>query len=586
MLTSIGNDVRYALRMLMKSPGFALAAMITLALGIGGNTAVFTVTNAVLLRALPYHEPQQLVLLNTQRRANRNQSGFTLNRYDLVKARNQSFSGVAVFTNDSFNLTGHGDPQQVPVARVSPDFFSVLGVAPQLGRTFTDDEGQPAGKPVVMISDALWHTRFGGDPNVVGQTISLDSAPYTIIGVLPAGVPFPFVGPAEVWSPRYFELTLLSTEHLRAGTGYLTGIARLKPGVSIQSATAELEVLHQQYSQENPKAPDSGSDIAMAVDDLQSLIVKDIRPKLMTLFEIVPLVLLIACANVASLLLSRALARKREIAIRTALGAPRKTLVRQLLTESVLLSLISGALGLGLGFWGTRILGHLAQSNFPPGMALTMDGRVLLFTIAVSLITGLAFGIFPALHLLRTNVNAELRDEGRGTTGGHRRVQVKNILVIVQIALCMVLLIVASLLIRTFANLQHVELGFDPQNVLTMNVSLSTVKYANKDQQVAFFDELVRTVSALQGVRNAAVAAALPLNPKRITPVLPEGQPEVELARRPFIIIEAVSPAWFQTVRVPIRMGRSFDDHDNAQSPKVILVNETFARRYFPNQNP
>jgi putative ABC transport system permease protein len=285
-------------------------------------------------------------------------------------------------------------------------------------------------------------------------------------------------------------------------------------------------------------------------------------------------------------LLSRALSRGKEIAIRSALGARRTAIVRQLLIESMLMAMISGALGLGLGLWGTRLLGRYGEANLPGGFDFTIDGRVLLFTLLISVLTGVAFGSFPALKLAHTNINSELRDEGPGTTGGHKRIQAKNLLVIFQIAVCMLLLIGAMLTIQTFANLQRVDLGFDPNNVLSMNISLPTVKYSKPEQQVAFFDELLRRVNAVPGVRSASISAALPLTPKRITPILPEGQAEVPLAQRPFIIIEAIGTQWFQTMSVPLRNGRAFTDADNAQSPRVVIINDSLARRFWPNENP
>jgi putative ABC transport system permease protein len=586
LLTALRQDVKYGLRMLAKNPGFTLAAVVTLALGIGGNTAIFTVTNALLLRALPYKDPGRLVMLNKQHRGGGDEgASLTLNRYELIRDRNHSFSGIAVWAIDSFNLTGRGEPEQVPVARVSPNFFDLLGVAPQLGRDFNAQDGEVAGLPVVMISDALWRTHFGGDRGIVGQTVTLDSQPYTIIGVLPAGIQFPFVGSADVWSPRYFELTFMTPAHIRGGVGYLTAVARLAPGVSIKSAAAEMDVLNSQYSQEFPKAPDAGPDVSVAVGNLQELTVANVHSLFMILSIAVGLVLMIACANVASLLLSRALARSKEIAIRSALGARRSAIIRQLLIESMLLALISGGLGLGLGIWGTKVLGGFGHVNLPGGFEFSVDGHVLIFTLFVSLLTGLIFGSFPALKLARTNINSELRDEGRGTTGGHKRMQAKNLLVIFQIAVCMLLLIGASLMIQTFAHLQRVDLGFDPANVLSLNISLPTVKYAKAEQQTAFFDELLRKVDAVPGVRSASISAALPLTPRRITPILPEGQPEVPLAQRPFIIIEAIGEQWFQTMRVPMKMGRAFTDADNAQAPRVVIINEALARRFWPNEN-
>ncbi|HZD93527.1 MAG TPA: ABC transporter permease, partial [Candidatus Sulfotelmatobacter sp.] len=440
--------------------------------------------------------------------------------------------------------------------------------------------------PVIVITDTFWRNRFGGDRSVLGQTVALDGTPHTIIGVLPAGVQFPFLGPAELWTPRYFEHSLFTPQRLRMGVGYLSIIARLGPAISRDRAIAELNVLHQQFQKENPGAPDAQPDLSVVLTSLQESVVANIRPMLLVLSGAVGVVLLIACANVASLLLSRALSRKKEIAVRTALGAKRGMVIRQLLTESVLLALIGGVLGLGLSWAATRYLATAGSDNLPPGVPIAMDNRVLLFMIVISLLTGIVFGIFPALQLSQTNVNQTLRDEGRGSTGGHRRMQLRGLLVVGQVALSLMLLIGAGLLVRSFSRLLRVDPGFDPQNVLTMNVSLPTVKYAGAQKQISFFDDLLRRVSATPGVRQVAISAALPLSFKRITPVLPEGMAEVPLPERPFIDIEAVSPQWFPTMRVPMKMGREFADADNAQAPKVIIVNETFARRFWPHENP
>jgi putative ABC transport system permease protein len=583
-MASLVQNLRFGARMLLKNPGFSLAAIVTLALGMGGNTAIFTITSALMFRPLPYASPQQLVALDTRDKA-QNSRCCTLGWTDLIREHNQSFSGFAVAALDGFNLSGRGEPRQVAAGRVSPEFFEVLGVKPVLGRAFLPDEGQPAGKPVVMISNELWHSQFGADRNVVGQTVTLDSTAYTVVGVLPAGIHFPFLGPADVWTPRYFEHSLFTPQRLRQGVGYLGAVARLRPGVSREKALAEMQVLHQQYRKENPAAPDADPGIAPSVSNLQDSLVANLRLTLLLLSVAVGVVLLIACANVASLLLSRALARKREIAVRTALGAQRGALIFQLLTENVLLAFVGGALGLGVSWAATRYLASLSQNNLPQGIPVTMDARVLLFTLGLSVFTGLAFGIFPALQLSRTNVNETLRDEGRGSTGSHHRVQLRGALVAGQVALSLLLMISAGLLVRSFSRLLRVDPGFDPQNVLTMNVSLPTVKYADTQKQIAFFDDLLRRVSALPGVRSAAISAALPLNPIRITPILAEGQPEVPLGERPFTIIEAISPSWFRTMSVPLRTGRQFTDADNAEAPKVLIVNESLARRYWSHEN-
>jgi putative ABC transport system permease protein len=583
-MQALFRNLRFGVRMLGKNPGFTFAAVVTLALGIGANTAIFTVTSALLLRPFPYHDPEQLVSVSAKDKTTDRPN--TLLRYELVRDANQSFQSVAVWTNDNLNLTGSGEPLQVPVARVSPSFFSMLGVQPQLGRTFTDDEGRPEGKAVVMLSDSIWHSRFHGDRNIVGQTVTLDATPHTIVGVLPGDVQFPFVGPADIWTPRYFEFSLMTPQRLRTGVGYLEMAARLRPGTTLAQANAELALLNQRYREQNPAAPDADPSVIMAAETLRNLVVGDVRGKVLVLSAAVAVVLLIACANVASLLLSRALARKKEIAVRTALGATRGMLVQQLLTESMLLALLAGALGVGLSWGATRALVRWGASQIPQGIPIGVDLRVLLFLLSISIFAGIIFGMVPALQLARVNPNTTLRDEGRGISAGHARSQMKNLLVVGQVALSLLLFIGAGLLLRSFVQLLHVDPGFEADNVLTMNVSLPTVKYAKPEQQIAFFDEVLRRVTALPGVRDAATSAALPLSFKRITPVLPEGQPDVPLPQRPFIDIEAISPQWFQTMRVPLRGGRAFIDADNAQAPKVVLVNETFAHRFWPNQSP
>ncbi|HYL96014.1 MAG TPA: ABC transporter permease [Terriglobales bacterium] len=578
------RDLRLAARMLRKNDGFAVISILTLALGIGANTAIFTVTSALLLRPFPYRDPQQLVSVDA--RDEGKDFGGTLLRYELLRDHSQSFQSVAAWANDNFNVTGHGEPLQVPVARVTANFFSLLGVQPELGRPFTADEGLPEGKFVVMLSNSFWRSRFGGDRNIIGQTINLDTTPHTIIGVLPAGMQFPFVGEADLWTPRYFELTLMPAQRLRLGVGYLGLVARLRPGTMLARAQAELAVLNRQYRRQNPTAPDAGPEVVMAAEPLRDLVVAGVRSKVLILSAVVALVLLIACANVASLLLARALARKREIALRAALGASRGALVRQLLAESTLLALAGGALGIGLSWLAIRALLAWGAGQLPQGIPIAMDSRVLLFTLLVSLVTGILFGIFPALQLSRAEPSTPLREEGRSSTAGHARVHTTSLLVVGQVALSLLLLIGAGLLLRSFARLLRVEPGFDAHNLLTMNVSLPTVKYAKPEQQVAFFDEVLRRVSILPGVRNAAISAALPLGWKRITPVLPEGQANVPLGERPFIDIEAVSPQWFDTMRAPLLAGRQFTAADNAQAPKVLIVNQTFAHRFWPGQNP
>ena len=578
------RDLRFGARRLAASPGLTIVAILTLAVAIGTNVAIFSVMSALLLRPFPYRQPEQLVSIQVKDETT--DHGGTLLRYELLRDKARVFESVAAWANDDFNLTGVGEPVQVPVARVSPNFFSTLGVRAQIGRTFNEDEGRAEGKPVVVLSESIWRSRFNSDRNIVGLTVTLDGKPHTVIGVLPAGVQFPFVGPADIWTPRYFEHTLFSPQRLRMGVGYLGFLGRLGAGQTMAQGNAELAVLNQQYREQNPTAPDAAASIQTTAVPLRDLVVGDVRGKLWMLSGAVALLLMIGCANVASLLLSRALARRRELAVCAALGASRGAVVRQLLAESMLLALVAGGLGAALGWAADRALSTWGATELPGGIPVGMDLRVLLFTVLISLLTGIVTGIFPAVQLARTDLNSTLRDEGRGISGGRARGRLKNLLVIGQVALSLLLLISAGLLLRSFEQLLRVDPGFEPDHVLTMNVSLPTAKYTKPEQQTAFFDEVLRRVSALPGVRDAAISAALPLSWKRVTPLLPDGQPNVPLAQRPFIDIEAISPQWFRTMRVPMLGGRGFTAADDAHAPKVVIANEAFARRFWPGENP
>jgi putative ABC transport system permease protein len=582
-MQSLFRDLRFCARTLAKNPFFTLSVILTLALGIGANTAIFTVANALLLRPFPYRNPAQLVSIETK--DDSKDFGCTLLRYELMRDLNRSFESVAVWANDNLNETGRGEPIQVPIARVSPSFLPMLGVQPQFGRAFTQEDGTPEGKPVVMLSDAMWRTRFHADRNAIGQTVTLDSTANTIIGVLPAAAQFPFMPKAEIFSPRYFELSLIPPQRLRMGVGYLNLMARMRADVALSQANTELAVLNQRYRDQNPTAPDASKSNQMVAESLRDKVVGAVRRKVLILFAAVTVVLLITCANVASLLLSRAIARRKEIAMRAALGASRGMIFRQVLTESLLLALLAGVIGVAIGRAATRFFAVEGASQIPSGIPITLDLNVLLFTAGISALAGILFGIVPALQSSRVDLNSTLRDEGQGASISHTRARMKNLLVVSQVALSLLLLIGAGLLLRSFEHLLHVDPGFDAHNVVTMNVSLSTAKYGKADQQIAFFDDVLRRVSSQPGVSSAAISAALPLSWKRITPVLPEGQPDAPLAQRPFVDIEAISPLWFQTMRVPMRAGRVFSAGDDASAPPVVIVNESFARQFWPGDN-
>ena len=588
-MSAIPRDIRYAIRTLTKAPGFAAVAILTLALGIGANTAIFTVANALLLRPLPYGNPQRLMMLfqtNVEDRSE--QSVFSYPYFSRLRDQQHSFSGVSAFTADDFDMSGRGEPRQIAAGRVTWNFFDVLGVRPALGRSFFASEGQLGSQRVLILSHRFWMSEFGGAGNVIGQNLVLNALSYTIVGVLPAGFTFqPLGNDTQVWIPREFELNIVTQEHIQSGTGYLQGIARLAPGVTIEQARSELEVLHKEYCRDNSSRLDADPKWPTTVMPLQTMVVANVRVAVLVLMAAVGVVLLIACANVASLLLSRALKRKKEIAVRTALGARRGTIVRQLLVESLLLAAISGMVGILLGYAGTRALLALNQDTVSQlSNGVTMDWRVLSFTVAISLLSGVLFGLAPAVQLSKTDLNSVLRDEGRGSTGTRRAASSQNLLVVAQVALSMILLIGSGLLIRSFLALLNVNPGFDPSNVLTMRINLPPSRYGTNPQMVSFYNEALRQMQSLPGVTAAAISSALPPISTREAPVLAEGQPVVPLSQRPILTIQTISPDYAKVMRVPLERGREFTGEDNQATPTVAMVNQAFVRRYWPNENP
>lgn len=585
MTSSISQDLRYAFRMLAKTPAFTVTAILTLALGIGANTAIFSVANALLLRSLPYQDPDDLVIVTHARGPNRRP--FTYVRAIFLAEHSRSFTAFAPFMTDNFNMTGRGEPEQLPAVRTGWKFFDILGLRPTLGRSFQPDDDQPGSRPVILISQSLWKRRFSADPRVIGESVTLDSVDNTIIGVLPADFEFAPAGRSiDVWATRAFEQSGLTPEQAREGQAYVLGLARIRRGVSIDQAQAEMLVLDSEYLREHPAMSDADSRFGISLNQLQQLMVANIRTAVLVLFGAVGLVLLIACANIASLLWSRAMARRKEIAIRAALGASRSEIVRQLLIESLLLALGGGALGVVISFWGTRVLSALPASTLPRINPIYMDGEVLAFAFGLSLFTGVLFGLMPTLQFSKPDVQTVLREEGRAVAGGRRRSFARAMLVVSQIALSMILLVGAGLLMRSFANLQNVTLGFNPRNLLMLDITLPESRYPTKQRLAAFFNGVLEQIAALPGVRSAAASSAIPLSPSNYAPMLPDGQPDLQLAQRPSHSIQTITPAYFETMGIPLLAGRIFDARDQESATPVAIVNDSFARRYWPQQNP
>ncbi len=578
------KDLRYALRMLAKSPGFTAIAILTLALGIGANTAIFTVANALLLRPLPYADSDHLVRIAT----GRDRSGYvSLPYFTVLRDHNRSFSGVAAYSMELFSLSGRGEPQQIVAERVTWNFFDVLGVRPTLGRTFSADEDQPGGKQVVLISDELWLRLFNRDRGAIGQSLSLDSNDYTVIGILPPRFSTPLLGrKVDIFTTRLIEMSIVTPARVNLGGMYYECVGRLNRGVAPEQAQAETEVLFQQYKHDKPGNYDSTVNAPMAVSGLQENLVANVRPTLLMLSAAVGLVLLIACANVASLLLSRALGRKKEFAVRTALGASRASLIGQLLTESVLMAIVSGALGVALGQAGTRLLAAYSQSSFPQMADVSMDLRVLTFTLSISVLSGVLFGLAPSLQLSRPDLNTMLRDEGRGSSGSRKRDRARSALVVAQIALSMVLLIGSGLLVRSFIRLRTASPGFEPKGTLTIQTYLPLARFPQPQQKIAFYSNALRNMQSVPGVEAASISTALPVIANHGTPVLFEGQPALPLGQRPIVFFQSISPDYPKAMGIPIVAGRAFTDRDDATAPWVALVNQTIVRQFWPDQNP
>jgi putative ABC transport system permease protein len=484
-------------------------------------------------------------------------------------------------------MAGRDGAEQIEAERVSGNFFDVLGVQPLAGRTLTPEEDQPGASQVVLIGYELATRLFGNERNALGQHLALNSKDYSIIGVLPPKFGVQLLGrQPEIWMTRLIDFSLVTPQRVNLGGMYYEVIGRLSPGVTPSQAQAESEVIFQQYKHDKPSNFDSTSDVNMTVSDLQANLVANVRPTLLILSAAVGFVLLIACANVASLLLFRALARRKEFAIRSALGAPRLAIVRQLLAESVLLGVVSGGLGIVLSQIGTQFLRAFAETNLPQLVEVPIDLRVLAFTLAISVLSGIVFGLTPALQLSRSNVGAMLSEEGRGAAGNRQRNRARSVLVTTQVALSIVLLIGSGLLIRSFVKLRTVDPGFDARHSLTAQAFLPPTSYATGPERIAFYQAALQHLQSIPGADSAAISTALPLLPTHGAPARFEGEPEVELGRRPIVMIESISPDYPKAMGSALIEGRPFQDSDNATAAPVAMVNQAAVRRFWPDQDP
>ncbi len=586
-METLWQDVRYGIRTLVKTPAFTAVAVLTLALAIGANTAIFSVVNRVLLTRLPYKQPDRLVMVweqNPHRKFDRNVVS-PANFLDW-QDQNSVFERMAAVYDGHITLTGNGEPEQVPIQAVSPGLFSLLGIDPSLGRTFTAEDGQQGHDNIVILSYGLWVRKFGGDPSVVGKTIQLNGQAMPVVGVMPRGFELfvkqgSLIGEqAEFWTPIAFT----ANSRIRRGR-YMTAVARLKPGITLVQAQAEMNTIAARLEKQYPDF-NAGWGVNLVV--LHDQFNGEIRPTLLVLFGAVGLVLLIACANVANLLLSRASARRKEIALRGALGASRWRIARQLLTEGLLLAGSGGVLGLFLAMWGTDLLLGLSPAGLLNVNNIGIDFRVLGFTAGLSLLTGLIFSFTPAVAAARSSINESLKDGGQtaSSAAGSNR-QVRHLFVVAEVALALVLLIGSGLLIRSFVRLQAVNPGFHSHHLLTVKLQLPGSKYRQDGARTVFFQELLRRIEALPGVRAASANSFLPFTGMgAATGYEVEGRPALASSQQPVVDVRVVAPGYFQAMGIPVLRGRTFTAREFSEISHVVIINEAMARESWPNEEP
>jgi putative ABC transport system permease protein len=576
-MAGLKQDLRYGVRMLFKRPSFTLVVVLTLAISIGANSVVFSVVNALLLRPLPYSQPEQLVVLWGVYRANDKAYASAANFHDWQE-QNHVFQSLAAYDTQRFNLTGGDHPEAVDASLVSVNLFSLLGVQPLRGRSFQPEEAQPVSNHVAVISNGLWQRRFGSDPAAIGKTLMLDGESYSIIGIMPPGFSFP--EKAELWLP----LSFVPEELADRSYNHLFVIGRLKPDVQLPQAQSEMSAIANTLAQQYP-TENAGRGLRLV--SLQENLIGDIRMALLILIGSVAFVLLIACANVANLLLARAWTRQKDIAIRIAMGASRQRLIQQLLTESLMLSLLGGVVGLLLAYLGIQVLKSVGPDNIPRLSEIGIDWRVLAFTLFISLLTGVIFGLVPALQASNPDINEWLKEGQRSSGGNSVRKSVRSWLVVTEMALALVLLIGAGLLIKSFLRLWQVEPGFNPHNVLTMTVSLSPPKYNTRADVAAFYQRLLQQLQAVPGVQAAGVVNQLPFSGKNLGfSFTVAGRPQFGPEDAATANYRLTSPNYLRALGIQLVRGRDFNEHDTRESPPVALINETLAKRYFPNEDP
>lgn len=580
------SDLRHALRQLRKSPGYTALAVIALALGIGANTAIFSAINTLFLRPLPYTEPAQLVRVwGAFPERGLEQANLSWPRYTAFRDQQKSFTDLAAQSFTGFTLTGNGDAEQVQGARVTQRFFATLGIQPLIGRTFTAEEDLPGGPGVVLLSHSFWQRRFGGRASIVGESIVLNGRPQTVIGILPPTLGFPFVQ-QQVWAPRPFEQEGITPDLVERGTGFLFVYGRLIPGASRLQAEEQLKVISHRYGVASPEKVDANA--GLSVVSFQEDLVGGQRPMFFTLLAAVSCVLLVACANVGNLLLARFTARRKEIAIRTALGAGRGRIVRQFLVESVLTAAIAGLIGVLLSLWGLSALARIGENFIPRANELSLDRNVLAFAVVLSLLTGVVLGIVPAWRASHTDPNESLKDSSRGSTGGRHAGRLRSGLLVAEISLSLVLLVGAALLVQSFRRLQHVDPGFRSEGIVTFNVGLPDSQYPTIVRQTQFFQQLMEKISQLPGVTRTATTSGLPVAAGGSTrsPAAIEGRALPPLNERMIVVRSTISPGFFAALDIPIKQGRDFSPRDRNDTPAVLIINEVMAKRLFPGENP